>query len=728
MDLVKLLQINQQCNKIYNIIDTKLPHFQIQLYIDVYGYSSIDGNESFFLEITENSLQDSVCLSTSLGKSLQQCSGYNNELIRKSFFKEISHSQEQVNLEIWSTTNQEFADEAYLFRNVQLILDRCYKTCKTCSGQGKEQCLTCYNDISLSSSNSCDSFKDRTDQKFLQIPDGCKDKCDNNKDYDEDYVCIEDINLQDKCEDNCLKCTSTQSCLICKPQNYLYFGQCMDQCPEYTKIYGTNCLSIVDIIQKNNNLRVKQLVREFYDLSTTKSSTDTIFQFISSSNSFNFQKGNAIYYSYFSNKRIFGGPLVWVNAAFKFTKNWTEEFQFIKIFFEVILGDISLNNNKFTYKLNDQQLETITLQENYSGQNPNIQDQIWPNDYQFNIYIVDKSIHYQMSTNKQLTMEIKCQNNHELAFCGIQNMVVVGILNCEPEYYFDYYNYESGRNHCIPICGDKIIVGDEECDDGNNDPFDGCFNCKYQCEEHCDNCIYGYCLRKKTIYRQSSFKIEIEYNLAYYLDVISLSCIFKCSICINNLCLQCSYGYYLNTYNNLCETLCGDSINQGNEQCDDGNSDNYDGCSNCELIQYEKCDIEQDIQKYHCAVCYYGKCLKCNEGYILNDDLCISICGDGLINPIEEECDVQSGDGCIDCKIQNGYVCGKQHFSTCKTCDKECTQCVSLDRINLICKSCIDGYYNVEDKCLLCDSNCINCKLQSNLCIIIYNFQNIIST
>lgn len=58
-------------------------------------------------------------------------------------------------------------------------------------------------------------------------------------------------------------------------------------------------------------------------------------------------------------------------------------------------------------------------------------------------------------------------------------MVVVGILNCEPEYYFDYYNYESGRNHCIPICGDKIIVGDEECDDGNNDPFDGCFNCKY---------------------------------------------------------------------------------------------------------------------------------------------------------------------------------------------------------------------------------------------------------
>ncbi|CAD8120181.1 unnamed protein product [Paramecium sonneborni] len=648
----------------------------------------------------------------------------------------------------------------------------------------------------LSSNNSCDSCKDKIGQSFLQIPDGCRDKCNNNQDYDEDKVCIEDINFQNKCEDDCQQCTTTQSCIICKPQKYLYFGQCMDQCPEYTKVYGTNCLSTIDIILKNKNLRITQLSREFHDLSTTNSFINSIFQLISTGNQYSFQKGNDIYYSYFSNKRIFGGPLVWINAQFKSTYSWSQQFQFIRIFFEVILGDIVLQKNKFTFKFNNQQQETITLNQMYLGNNSNIQDQIWPNDYKFNIYKVDKSINYQISTNKELTVEIACQNDNQLGFCGIQNMVVVGLSDCLPEYNFDLYNYETGRNPCIPICGDKITVGDEQCDDGNNDPFDGCFNCRYQCEDPCSNCVYGQCIVKKTI--QKSFEIQIEmveYILSYDLDVIQLSCIFQCSICIRHLCLQCNYGYYLNTYNNLCESVedqsrkqvnqiqsiergngiiegfeqcddqniindddcdnfcklscypnceicikgfcvkceigwilgnmgcqsvCGDSQIQGHEQCDDGNSDDYDGCSKCELVQYEKCDIGMEIQQYRCAVCHYGKCIKCNDGFLLESDHCVQICGDGLLNLQEEECDIQSGDGCIDCKIQDGYVCGKQNYSICNTCDNECTQCKSLDNFKLICKSCLDGYYPVEDKCQQCDLNCITCNFQSNLCTSCY--------
>ncbi|CAD8209213.1 unnamed protein product [Paramecium pentaurelia] len=58
----------------------------------IYGYLTIDDNESFFLAISEKSFQYSFCLKpTSLGKSFQQCSGQNNDnnnkLIRKSFFK-----------------------------------------------------------------------------------------------------------------------------------------------------------------------------------------------------------------------------------------------------------------------------------------------------------------------------------------------------------------------------------------------------------------------------------------------------------------------------------------------------------------------------------------------------------------------------------------------------------------------------------------------------------------
>ena len=36
-------------------------------------------------------------------------------------------------------------------------------------------------------------------------------------------------------------------------------------------------------------------------------------------------------------------------------------------------------------------------------------------------------------------------------------------------------------NNCPPICGDSLLRGDEECDDGNLIPYDGCYECSYQC-------------------------------------------------------------------------------------------------------------------------------------------------------------------------------------------------------------------------------------------------------
>ena len=35
------------------------------------------------------------------------------------------------------------------------------------------------------------------------------------------------------------------------------------------------------------------------------------------------------------------------------------------------------------------------------------------------------------------------------------------------------------------------------CDDGNNDPFDGCINCAYSCDSFCDLCIFGVCTKCK---------------------------------------------------------------------------------------------------------------------------------------------------------------------------------------------------------------------------------------
>lgn len=43
---------------------------------------------------------------------------------------------------------------------------------------------------------------------------------------------------------------------------------------------------------------------------------------------------------------------------------------------------------------------------------------------------------------------------------------------CDSGYYLNLFD-----NLCYPSCGDKLIVKEEDCDDGNLLPFDGCHEC-----------------------------------------------------------------------------------------------------------------------------------------------------------------------------------------------------------------------------------------------------------
>lgn len=37
----------------------------------------------------------------------------------------------------------------------------------------------------------------------------------------------------------------------------------------------------------------------------------------------------------------------------------------------------------------------------------------------------------------------------------------------------------NSNSNPLSICDDNVVSGDEECEDGNHFPFDGCFNCRY---------------------------------------------------------------------------------------------------------------------------------------------------------------------------------------------------------------------------------------------------------
>jgi fibro-slime domain-containing protein len=170
-------------------------------------------------------------------------------------------------------------------------------------------------------------------------------------------------------------------------------------------------------------------------------------------------------------------------------------------------------------------------------------------------------------------------------------------------------------------CGDGKVTGAETCDDANDDPSDGCDNCKiqkgYDCPFPGAKCI-GNC-------GDGVLLVNERCDDGNTKDGDGCS-----SICTWETGFACSGdpGKY-----SCHKTTCGDKNAEGSEGCDDGNHDLGDGCT-------PLCTIEPD----------------CKSG------ACKSACGDGMVlASVGEKCDDGnnvSGDGCSStCQVEAGYEC-----------------------------------------------------------------------
>ncbi|CAD8095472.1 unnamed protein product [Paramecium primaurelia] len=302
---------------------------------------------------------------------------------------------------------------------------------------------------------------------------------------------------------------------------------------------------------------------------------------------------------------------------------------------------------------------------------------------------------------------------------GCQDQIGDRCLNCRDGWIEDEY-----QSYCIPICGDTIIQGYEECDDGNLISNDGCFQCKYQCNDSCKTCIFGIC-----------------------------------KLCLN--------GFVLNENNN-CEPQCGDGIviPYSTEQCDVKSENDLNGCKDCRYMSIPYCQqsyfstclecyqgfsildnvcypycgdkraleqIEQlndsNLTIYvNCIFCEQRFCgLKCKDGYEYINQSCNPICGDQIVT-IEEECDDGNTimfDGCFDCNYSCPENCHDCYQGICFECKsqyiiQESNQC----KLQVICgdglvqqqEECDDGNNQASDGCM----NCLieqNWILQANVCI-----------
>ncbi|CAD8124659.1 unnamed protein product [Paramecium sonneborni] len=145
---------------------------------------------------------------------------------------------------------------------------------------------------------------------------------------------------------------------------------------------------------------------------------------------------------------------------------------------------------------------------------------------------------------------------------------------------------------CQPICGDSIITPEyEECDDGNDIPFDGCYQCQYSCSYGCISCT------KNNICNQCDQNLFILDNFTSQCKQIN-SIIYNNNneyplidslYNINNTSIRCYQNYIL--IDNICVNQCGNGqLNSFYEECDDGNNHGGDGCSSlCQLEQSFQC-------------------------------------------------------------------------------------------------------------------------------------------
>ncbi|CAD8069667.1 unnamed protein product [Paramecium sonneborni] len=260
--------------------------------------------------------------------------------------------------------------------------------------------------------------------------------------------------------------------------------------------------------------------------------------------------------------------------------------------------------------------------------------------------------------NGQIEGQEQCDDGNIYPFDGCFNcqyQCVEGCINCIEGIC---YNCQQGwilniiDSLCIPICGDNIINGFEECDNNQNqlDQYLQCDQCQFKCQQECINCQFGKCLECDEGMIINDYICQINQN--EHNQLTDGKCQDNCQLCTNYICEYCEYGFQM--INNQCQTVCGDGILAGNEICELEQQQ----CINCLYICSENCNYCFD--NGICHQCFFGYELDLNR---LN---CYSICGDGIVSN-DEECDdfnQDNGDGCSNkCQIENNYICRNLQYS-----------------------------------------------------------------
>ncbi|KAL4486252.1 hypothetical protein ABPG73_002892 [Tetrahymena malaccensis] len=225
---------------------------------------------------------------------------------------------------------------------------------------------------------------------------------------------------------------------------------------------------------------------------------------------------------------------------------------------------------------------------------------------------------------------------------------------------------------------------------------------------YCD--IYSTDYQKTLLVNSKSLSVDITFLSKYGLTTQILYFYFAIQYCpslclscdINNLCKQCTNGYFV-TESNTCDNNC--QLNQGYFV------DQFN-CRKCGNL---------------CKTCQNStSCLSCNVKYYLNENIC-SPCDASCLN-----CFGPSKNSCTVCSDSTNYIsvsnscvpqCDQnQYIDTTNVSQKQCKQCQQFCKTcsnSTTCDNCIDGYSLDSNKqCQPCNKACLTCNgLLNNNCV-----------
>ncbi|CAD8102411.1 unnamed protein product [Paramecium sonneborni] len=438
------------------------------------------------------------------------------------------------------------------------------------------------------------------------------------------------------CPQFCESCELPFICQTCKPSYYKYKdGQCSRCLNPHQKINGSYCQEFDDETPYS-----KYLIQEYKDFTNDPSQFSQYT--IISQNGKNLMKGSDILYSVYNNKRIFGGQLIWAQIKFSRVHQIPQPHHGITIGFYILFGPSFPATSQFIYtigsndpviiKKGSSQIQKIQESIKHSEQSLIMQwecfgSQNEPQQTYCGFYDYYIAVHYCKPYCLQCTNQNDC-NQWDPDYNP--NIVKFSQAECNNNQYFDQKSLQcyscpascltcSSQYYCL-TCQDSFIKSKLGCicKKDQYEQSNYCFDCPIECEQcssflWCTECssslnrIYsnGYCICK------------VGYT-SYEPDPFCYKCsTLNCHICdkVDGFeCFSCKNGYHL--IGNKCISICGDGIVANDEQCDDGNLVKGDGCHFC-LYDCE----------YSCSFCVKGKCLKCQDGYILIQSKCYSICG-----------------------------------------------------------------------------------------------------